>query len=259
MADRYQLEWVDHTGEVWSISALGWVAGIRADGIEGLVGSPTDVAVTAPGEPGQVVESQQIPPLSGALRFAVRGDGARSAADVAAALRVGFSHRKVGEVRIRGGVLGPLSARVRRAGEVPPPSVDPGSEEVILGLDVPVAADDGCWWTEPVTSTNIATVTNSGDVPVWVEIEWVGPGGRVVLPSGASFVLPAVSEARVLSLSRAESMIVTNADGVVDHALWRQLRGEVLPETVPVDQSRTFQLPEGASLTYRMGVLDPWR
>lgn len=259
MADRYELQWVDHTGVQWDITSIGWSAGIRAGGIEGLVGQATDVSVTTPGWAGQVVPSQQIEPLAGSLRFAVRADGHRSADDVAAELRQSFHHLAPGLLVLRVQGVGTFSTSLRLRGFIPPPTRDPSEEEIILGIDVPVVGDDGCWWADALTGTETVTVTNGGDVPVRAQIMWQGPGGEVILPSGARFTLPPTIEHRTLLLSAAESMAVLTTTGDLDHTLWKQLRGKALPEGVPPRKTRTFTLPTGATLQWQEGVLNPWR
>lgn len=259
MADRYELHWVDPTGKQWDITSFGWSAGIRAGGIEGLVGQATDVAVTTPGWAGQSVPSQQIEPLSGTLRFAVRADGHRSADDVAAELRQSFHHRIPGLLVLRVLSVGIYSTPLRLRGFIPPPTRDPSEEEIILGIDVPTVGDDGCWWADPLTGTGVVTVTNSGDVPVKAQITWQGAGGEVTLPSGATFHLPPTPQRRTLLLSAAESMAVLTDTGDLDRPLWTQLRSVAVPEGVPPQQARTFTLPTGAQLTWQEGVLNPWR
>lgn len=259
MADRYELTWISPSGQEWELTSLDWVAGIRAGGIEGLVGEPTDVAVSTPGEAGQVLDSQEYPAMRGTLRFAVRGDGEKSADDVWAELRQSFRHKQYGTLILRGSAYGNLSAATRRGGVIPPPLVDPASEEVILDVDVPVISDEGCWWTDTLTGTGTVTVSNSGDVPVYVKIRWSGSGGVVTLPSGATFTLPATPIPRILHLSSAQSLVVLTDSGVVDPILWKQVRGVALPELVPAEESRTFQLPSGATLEWQLGVMDPWQ
>lgn len=259
MADRYELHWIDHTGVQWDITSVGWSAGIRAGGIEGLVGQATDVAVTTPGWHGQVVPSQQIEPLTGTLRFAVRADGHRSADDVAAGLRQSFHHRVPGMLVLQIAGVGTYSTGLRLNGFIPPPTQDPSEDEIILGIDVPVVGDEGCWWADALTGTGMVTVTNPGDVPVRAQIRWQGQGGEVTLPSGATFTLPSATQRRTLLLSAAESMAVLTDSGNLDDSLWKQLRGVALPEIVPPGEARTFALPTGATLQWQEGVLNPWR
>lgn len=258
MADRYGLTWVSPDYHSWNITSLDWVAGIRAGGISGLVGEADDVALSAPGVPGQVLDSQQIPPMRGTLRFAVRGDHSESTDDVWARLRKTFHHSRPGTLVLSNTTFGTLSTKLRRNGAIPPPAVDPSSEDVILDVDVPVISDEGCWWTQPITDEGFVNVTNTGDVLAWPEILWEGVGGEVTMPSGATFTLPTADGARRLLLDTFESNVVLDADGNVDDDLWAAVRG--LPaEGVPPGKSRDYILPEGARLEWSLGVLDPWQ
>lgn len=259
--DQFELSLFSPSGESWDITSSDWSAGLRAGGIEGMVGVPTDVPIVVPGWPGQVVASQRIPPMEGTLRLAVRGVGAKSAADVRSSIRRALSTRVPSVVlQLRGSSYGTVSAGLRRSGEVSAPRVDPRSEDVILGVDVPVKEDLGFWSTSEVTGQGIVTVTNFGDVDIYPRLTWEGDGGDVIMPSTASFNLPALEDGqrRTLELSPAESMVVLDDDGEVDPVLWKMLRGVVLPEMVPAGQARTYHLPDGATLAWRLGVLDPW-
>lgn len=259
--DQFELSLTSPSGESWDITSPDWSVGLRAGGIEGMVGVPTDVPIVVPGWPGQVVASQQIPPMEGTLRLAVRGDGAKSAADVRSSIRRSLSTRVPSVMlQLRGSSFGTVTAGLRRSGEVSAPRVDPSSEEVILGVDVPVKEDLGYWSTAEVTGQGNVTVTNFGDVDIYPTIRWEGAGGDVTMPSGAVFALPVLEEGqrRTLCLSPAESMIVLDENGDVDPVLWKELRGVVLPEMVPAGQARTYDLPDGARLAWRLGVLDPW-
>lgn len=259
MADRYALTWTDPTGEKWNITNHGWIAGIRAGGVEGLVGTPEELTETSPAWPGQIVTSRQIPAMVGTLRFAVRGSDRESADEIWARLRRSFHHKTPGQLAVETASSETWTANIRRSGMIPPPQVDPQSQEVILGADVPVIADEGCWWSRFESRTGTVPVSNSGDVDIWVQITWQGAGGTVVLPSGAQFVLPPTAGVRTVLLSQAESMAVVDAAGNLDDALWRELRGVALAEMVPAGEVRTWTVPEGARVQWRTGVMDPWR
>lgn len=258
MVGRYAASMVDWRGELWDFTA-DWVAGIKSGGIDGLTGSLSDVAVTPLGVGGQVVVSQEPAPIQGSLTFHCRGDGVRDAGQVYADLRHAFSPLRGRESTLR--VVSPVGEadlRVRRGSGMSDPVEDPTWADMVLSVQVPVVADEGVWWLAPDVVTGDATVVNVGDVPLFVTIGWSGAGGRVTMPSGATFTLPRTQETRYLHLSRRRSLSVTDGDGVRDDVLWRQLRGAA-PEVVPVGAERTFMVPEGAWVEYRLGVLDPWR
>lgn len=258
MSDRYAVRMLDWRGHQWDFTG-DWVAGITSGGVDGLVGSMVDTTAQPLGVPGHVVLSQHMEPMSGSLNFHCRADGGRSAADVQADLRRAFSGvvGRRNEIVVESPV-GDVHAFVRLNGAIPPPVQDPSWDEVVLNVQVPVIGDEGVWWSHAPVLVGEATVVNFGDVPVWVRIRWSGSGGRVVMPSGATFVLPSVVGERVLQLSRQESLVVVDGRGEIDFDVWRKVRG-VFPEFVPVGATRTFRLPEGARLEYKVGVSDPWQ
>lgn len=258
MPDRYAVKMMDWRGHQWDFTG-DWVAGITSGGVEGLVGTMTDTTAQPLGLPGQVVLSQRADPFSGSLRFHCRGDENRSAAEVQADLRRAFSGlRSRRNELVVSSPVGDVHAFVRLNGAIPDPVEDPSWDEVVLNVQVPVICDDGLWWMHAPSLEGRSTIVNFGDVPVWVQIRWSGSGGRVVMPSGASFTLPSVPAERVLYLSRHDSLVVRGMDGVVDHEVWAKVRG-AYPEFVPVGASRTFTLPVGARLEYKVGVADPWQ
>lgn len=262
MPDRYAVKMLDWRGHEWDFTG-DWAAGIISGGIDGLVGSFVDTAAQPLGFPGQVVLSQHAEPMAGSLTFHCREDGRRQAAQVQADLRAAFSGvaGRRNELVVSSPV-GDAHAFVRLNGVVPPPVEDPSWGEVVLNMQVPVICDEGVWWVPAPAAEGDAVVSNFGDVPVWVRIRWSGGGGRVVLPSGASFTLPAVGEERVLYLSRKESLVVRKPDGGIDFDLWAAVRANmrgVSPERVPVDSERRFRLPAGAQIEYEVGVMDPWQ
>lgn len=116
----------------------------------------------------------------------------------------------------------------------------------------------GVWRARRHDNANNVTVTNSGDVMVWPKILWKGAGGKITAPSGASFNLPEAKEWRMLNLDPATSCEVTDLRGILDPSLWKKLWG-VFGEGVPVSESRMYQLPAGAELTWELGFFNPWR
>lgn len=256
MANRYAVGLVDWTGRAWDFSE-DWAAGIKSGGVDDLVGAMVDTTASPLGLPGQMVLSQRGDVVTGSVTFHCRAHGGRDAGQVAADLRQAFSplvgRRSLMTVDSPGG---PVSAWVRRNGRVAAPVEDPSWGEVVLDVQVPLVADSGVWLHRTVAGSGSVTVTNWGDVPLWVSVRWSGAGGPVVLPSGATFTLPPVVSPRVLHLRKSPSVV--DDAGVRDDALWRQLRA-VLPEMVPVDQVREFSVPAGAELMYQVGVIDPWQ
>lgn len=256
--NRYAVSMVDWSGRYWAFTG-DWAAGIKSGGVDGLVGQVDDAVAEPIGTPGQLVVGQQVGPLRGSLTFLCRAHGGMDAGEVQAALRRAWSPlaARTNVVTVSSPV-GNVQARLRLDRGHVAVKEDPSWSDVVLDVEIPAVGDEGLWWTVPHSGQGIVTVTNYGDVFLWVRIRWSGDGGRVILPSGASFILPAVESERVLSLSRSESLAVRDAAGVVDQAVRAQLRG-VPPEGVPVGQSRLFTVPAGASVEWQAGVLDPWQ
>ena len=257
--NRYAVAMSDWRGKWWDFTGK-WSAGIKSGGVTGLVGSISDSTTSPIGEPGQVVTDQAVENMRGTLTFHCRADGDRDAGQVQADLRAAFSALKSRQNEITlNSPMGEVHALVRLDGKHNAVVEDPSwDDDVVLNVEIPVVGDKGVWWADVTDGADTVTVTNWGDVFLWVEIVWSGPGGVVTLPSGATFILPPATETRTLSLSRAKSLAVRDMGGNLDPALHQQLRG-VPPEGVPVGESRTFTVPEGASVRWKIGVLDPWR
>lgn len=114
------------------------------------------------------------------------------------------------------------------------------------------------WRRTHVFQTPECVVANAGDHEGWVSVQWLR-GGTVTMPSGATLTLPSVAEWRTIHLDPFESCDVVDAAGKRDVGLWRQLRNKVYPEPVPVGESRTFRIPQGAKLIFDERVDDPCR
>lgn len=255
---RYAVAMRDYKGKQWDFTG-NWAAGIKSGGVDGLVGSTADVTAAPLSGLGQVVLSQRVEPIQGAVTFHCRASGKRDAGQVAADLRSAFSPIVGREnLLIVASPLGNAESRVRLSGPIAAPVEDPSWDEMVLNLSVPLVADEGLWWLPEQSGTGTVTLRNKGDVPVWVRIRWEGAGGAVTLPSGARFALPAVTAPHTLFLSRQHSLVVRDDRGVVDKPLWKQLRS-ALPEMVMPGKTGRYVLPAGASATWREGVLDPWR
>lgn len=255
---RYAVAMRDYKGKQWDFTG-NWAAGIKSGGVDGLVGSTADVTAAPLSGLGQVVLSQRVEPIQGAVTFHCRESGKRDAGQVAADLRAAFSPIVGREnLLVVESPLGDAEARVRLSGPIADPVQDPSWDEMVLNLTAPVVADGGLWWLPEQSDTGTVTVTNRGDVPTWLKIRWTGPGGVVTLPSKARFQLPTVSAPRTLFLTRQHSLVVRDDRGNIDEALWKKLRS-ALPEMVMPGKTGRFVLPAGATATWREGVLDPWR
>lgn len=253
----YRLWYTTPWGRQWEMLTENWVTGLNAAGIDGLVAQSTDVTTESPFVAGQILDSQNIGPMTGSLRVAVGPDGPKPAGDVWAEFRAGFSRTLVGTLSLHSPRYGRVSTQVRLAATLPPPDVEPNDEGVIDELPIQLISDQGVWLHDTVSGTGEVTVTNFGGVDVSPQIRWSGAGGTVTVPSGATFSLPAVEEERILLLSPVESLAVITPLGEIDYPLMRQLQA-ALPEVVPEGQSRTYVMPPGAALEWQIGVMDPW-
>lgn len=230
-------------------------------GIAGLVGSPVVSTASSIGVAGQVITGAVAQPIEGTLSCLVQALGVRDVSAVMAWFRGVWSNTAESMLIIAHPRFGRWSLPVRLSGALPAPGGDPADGGDIV-FDVPLIGDGGVWLSDSFSSQhteNIVTVTNYGDVPVSPRIVWNGAGGEVKLPSGATFTLPPVSQPRVLSLAWADGLKVTAMDGVLDREVWVKVRGKALSEQIPVGESGVFQLPDGASLEWRIGVYDPWK
>lgn len=255
---RYAVAMRDFKNTRWDFTGE-WAAGIKSGGVDGLVGSTADVTAAPLSGVGQVVLSQRVQPIQGAVTFHCRASGDRDAGQVAADLRAAFSPIIGREnTLVVASPLGEAQTQVRLSGPIPDPVEDPSWDEMVLNLTVPLVADEGLWWLAEQSRTGNVTVTNRGDVPAWLKIRWNGAGGSVTLPSGARFALPSTTAPRTLFLTRKHSLVVRDDRGNVDEALWKKLRS-ALPEMVMPDKTGRFVLPEGATGLWHEGVLNPWR
>lgn len=259
MSDRrYDIRYKGADGTEWKLSHDEWVAGLRSGGLDGLIGEVEARTIETLDAPGVSVESLRFPPSSGTLRVLVRTDGEDSAQAVWARFRRAFRIRRPYGELIVGSPLGEVRIKVRTSGLMSKLDVDSEFAEYVP-MEIPLVADDPAWVRPLQRGQGIVTVTNQGDVDVWPKIAWSGSGGQVELPSGATFTLPAVGSVRVLDLHPRRSRGVFRESGERDAVLWKQLRGVVLSECVPPDESRQYVVPAGAVLEWHEGVLDPWR
>lgn len=136
--------------------------------------------------------------------------------------------------------------------------VEEGHFRFTLGLVAPV----GVWRSaSPTQQTGSVLVANPGDVRIWPRIRWSGAGGRVGLPSGATFNLPGTETGKVysLDLDPAAQSAVTDESGEFDEFMQHLMAGNVIHEGVPVGTERTYSLPAGATLVYELGVFNPMK
>lgn len=223
---------------------------IVLDSIAGLVGEFQDSPVQSVGVPGSRVDFRDrvVAPMTGSFTLVVLSEGQWLR------VRRAFSSRRYGQL-VLSSDRGRFSAPVRLAQTLSTPSGEPKHGSTIAVSLVSDGEYGGVWSSQHASSDNLVTVTNLGDVPIWPEIIWDGAGGQVILPSGAAFQLPQVAGRHSLPLARQNAGRVFSGAGL-ERELSRQVGA--VGEQVPVGESRQFQIPDGAELHWREGVLDPW-
>lgn len=224
---------------------------VEVDTLSGFVGEFEDTVVSSPGVPGGRVDFRDrvVAPMTGSFTLVV------PSRESWGGVREAFSTCRYGTLRlVSGGRV--CETPVRLSVALPSPGVRPGVGSRVQVELVSDGDGGGVWGVREVSRENVATVTNWGDVPVWPVVVWEGRGGRVVLPSGVGFTLPAVVGRHELPLARTNAGRVFGPGGEVDRALSRQVGA--VSEMVPVGESREYTVPDGAVLVWTVGVFDPW-
>lgn len=251
----YKVSLISPSGDAADLTAADSVMRLDDGGIQGLVGVVQQKTVTGVGLPGQLSTGLNVEPMVGSLAMIVKDY------TVLSRLRGMMSTRFDSTLAVESPKFGRFAALVRLAAPIAAPAADPvGDEWIPVTLDL--IANDGLWWSATIvspTGEKNVTVTNSGDVPAHPKIRWGGAGGEVTLPSGATFTLPQVTAPRSISFDPLEMLAVRDDKGELDRETWLKLRGKALPESVPAGESRKFMIPSGASISWHVGVFDPWR
>lgn len=248
----YEMTYVSPDGA--SFALTGGQIEVVEGGVDKLTGSVKERAYTAVGMSGQLLESHVIEPIRGALTLVIDSTPTKPAEVLVFELRRAFSHYRLGQLAVAT-PRGVARLRCRLDGTISDPT-EVHSRSSGLELRIPLVADEGVWKVGPYTGAGKINVSNFGDVTTYLEITWQG-GGPITLPSGATLTLPATSERRRLLLNPADSCAIIDDAGAVDHTLWQQI--PYLPEGVPAGGQRTYQLPAGATATWHVSTLDPWR
>lgn len=249
-----RLSYVSPTGESFDLIGGGFSDDVfvEQDTLSGFVGAVEYTALNLVGRQGQYIipRDQVVKPITGSFTVVVKsvqawGRFRRALRSTAAAGYPFYSQVSYGKLLL-GTDVGQYQLPVR-VSKIP----DGPARRVRAGMRIPIQfISDGGVWEQWFSATGRVEVFNSGDVPVRSVLRWQGAGGRVVLPSGAGFSLPAVRTSHVFVDGR-----VYGKDGV-DVSLTRQVAG--VSEQIPVGDTGVFQLPEGVWLDYRIGVFDPW-
>lgn len=220
---------------------------IEADTLTGLVGQVEDTGVATIGESGQAVDfgDRKILPTEGGFTLVVKS------ADAWARARRAFSTARPGTLVITATHRCTLPVRLTQP--LQPPGTVPRTG---ARIDVQLISDGGTWRISNTSAASMTTITNTGDAPIWPRITWQGQGGTVTLPSTAIYTLPAVDTPHTLHTNRRRAGLVVDDAGVDAPQVARQV--DVVSEMVPVGQSRTWGIPNGARLEWDVEVLDPW-
>lgn len=200
-----------------------------------LVGSVSRSDLSRPGRAGVIPGARKAGAISTTVSFLLHDDGPVDLETLWLDFRRGWSASRPSWIRVGG-----WSLRVFLDGMIAGPQVFPGAVSSVT-VDVPIFAPDGVFFSGMFTATGDVVVTNYGDVPVWPDLHWKGSGGTVTTPSGATFTLPATGTSRSINLDPLEL----------------RLEG-ALGECVMPGKSGRWILPDGASLSWRTAVLDPW-
>ncbi|OFT64092.1 MULTISPECIES: hypothetical protein [Corynebacterium] len=244
---EYSMRYIAPGGQVYNLLRGGRSgAFIDMGTLTGFVGEFEDAPVKTVGVAGVMVDFRDrvVNQMTGSFTLVVfsREEWVQARRD--------FSTRQYGTLILEGESRYVL--RVRSSVSLPAPGSVPRSG---TRIELSLVSDDGVWVSEVSEPDSVVTVTNWGDVPVWPRIVWDGAGGSVILPSGAELHLPAVDKQHTLHLERRESGRVYTRDGVAKEVTRKV---DAVGECVPVGESRTFTIPEGARLDWEIGVFDPW-
>lgn len=225
-------------------------------GLEGLTGACTDQPLIMPGVPGQLVSYQTIEATKGTLKLLITTKDTAQAHSLLTRLRKAFHPRKHGVLTISTR-WGRLSAHIRADGPIPPPIEVENHDRIEYEMPIAVICDDGLWWQSYESADTRTTIVNHGDVIIYPTISWKNTGGDVILPSGAHLRLPTINTPRRLLLSPLESNVILDEHDQIDYPAWQQI--PKITEGIEAGGKATYQIPNGAKISWRIGVLDPWQ
>lgn len=229
---------------------------IDEGGISDLVPQVEDATIESVGVPGQTLTHVRVLPLEATLTGRIVAKTEKEADALYRKWRRSWVIGKHGTILMKTGLFPALSMRLRPKSVTKLPARDPLNDvEVPFAIDV--VADRGPWAGPVRSGEGAVQVANSGELPITVSITWRGAGGRVTLPSTATFDLPPAAEERTLYLDDYQSMAVMDSAGVLDRDIF-PITG-AMEESVPAGTARQFTVPDGARVWWSEQFLDPWR
>ena len=241
---------------------------LMENGIDGLVGEAEDSISNPALFTGQRFYGLKTNAMTGELKVLIYPEDGTPIDKVYKEFRSSWSRSQYGTLTIVDtDSEGVLRLKVRLRNNMSAPTVHPGDNNGIE-LNIPVISDGGVWNKEHISApeekdkekTRKITIHNYGDVFVRPKIVWdKNSSGEVIVPSGASFNLPAVDSRKTLYLDNSKSNIIVDEDNNVDRKLTMRLAQEVYSEGVPPAQSRDYIIPRDALMIWDIGLFDPWR
>lgn len=255
----FSVRYVSPGGRLWDLTGSnGTGFSLKAGGVEGLVGRSDVVSSSSEGLPGRLVTSHNVLPMDGSLEGILFPSEGFSLGETFRRWRADWDREEYGQL-IVGSPTGQWSAWVRLSGDgMSAPDTSLSDEKFINPLRVDIESDDGVFFGVPQVQSGSVTVTNTGDTTVWPRVRWSGDNQSITFPSSNTLSLPNTVNSRVLHLDPAESHAVEDTQGVLDHMMWKQLRGKILPEGIPKGESRQYSLTSEAFLEWELTTLDPW-
>lgn len=262
---KWRLTYIDPTGDEWPLLAENHRGVfITEAGLAGLRGKRTETTLQLVGRDGQRLQpGGRLQGMTPELQLTVTHTDTHTTGEVWAAWHQAWPDGAPGELVLEteteeGIEKLHLPVRLPQDADLSVWDYQPDDRDV-LSVAWPMVSDVGAWGHDYESSSTTTVIDNWGNALISPEVEWSGAGGTVVAPSGATFTLPAVTALRRMLLDTAENYLVLDGQGNVDVDLWHKLRGGVFATPVPPGRKATWKIPVGATLRWRVGVMNPWR
>lgn len=249
------ISYISPTGQPVDLLSTHYGLSVEYGGLTGMVGESVPEVITTPGVRGQMVDYHTIKPMVGTLKLIISAADCTGLQDTYRFLRSVFSPTACGTLMLDAGHgLGVVTARVRLNSPIALPPSDLGETTALADVEVSLICDDGVWQQSQSETNPKVSITNFGDVMICPRIHWT-ESTHITLPSRAEFVLPAVKAEHVLVLDPLRGCAISSQGKPVPELLSTI---KVLPEGVPVGETRSFVLTQGAYMSWDVEWLDPW-